>query len=175
LFKEKRDYRKREREIDLEIEKGISLPPGWAVFGPSSPLSRALISPARGPARPTSRARPHRAHCQPGPTRQPRSPSLPRDCPLFGRRAPLVSPFPLARDQAIGAFAAGRRPPRRLAINALASSVWRIVSPGTVPEPSRRNCLLEPSRHHCVPSSPSRQVSLVLATSPPRPPIKGPP
>jgi hypothetical protein len=55
------------------------------------PLSRALT---RGPAQPTSRARPRRAHCQPGPTRQPRSPSLPRDRPLSGRRALLVSPFP---------------------------------------------------------------------------------
>jgi hypothetical protein len=136
--------------------------PDWAESGPNSPsptsLSRALT---QGPARPTSHARPRRAHCQPDPTRQPRSPSLPRDRPLSGRRALLVSPFPLAHDQAIGAFAAGHCPPRRLAINVHTSSVWCLPPPRTMPEPSRRHLLPELSRRHCVPLSPPQQASPV--------------
>jgi hypothetical protein len=160
--------------LEIEKEKGISLPPVGPFPAQAPPLSRARSSPPPeaqlGP--PPARAR---AALTASPTHQPRSPSLPRDRPLSGRRAPLVSPFPLAHDQAIGTFVVGHCPPRRLAINALASSVWRLVSPRTVPESSRRHCLPEPSRRHCVPSSPPRQASPVLATSPHRPPIKGPP
>jgi hypothetical protein len=101
---------------------------------------------------------------------------LPRDRRLSGRRALLVSPFPLARDQAIGAFAADHRPPRRSPLTR-SPARFGALPPRTVPKPSRRHLLPEPSRGHCVPLSPPRQALPVLATSPPppQPPIKGPP
>jgi hypothetical protein len=156
-------------EIEKEKEKGISPPPVGPIPAQAPPpLSRALISPARGPARPTSRTRPHRAHYQPGPTRQSLLP-FPRIRSLSVNPAPLVSPFPRVRDQATGVIAASHRPPRRLTINTLASSVWRLASPCTVPEPSRRHPLPESFGRHCVPSSSPRQASPMLATSPPTP------
>jgi hypothetical protein len=163
-----------EIEKEKENEKGISLPPPVGRFRPKLlPLSRALVSPARGPARPTFHTRPllARPHTSAAPAI-----SL-HPLSLSVNSAPLVSPFPRARDQAIGAITARHRPPRHLAIYTLASSVWRLASLRTVPEPSRRQPLPEPSCRHCMPSSLSRQASPVLATSPPAPqsPIKVPP
>jgi hypothetical protein len=60
LFKGKRDYRKGEREIELEIEKEkkefLSSPLGWAKSSPSPPLSlsRQHSSPRSRPTRPIS-------------------------------------------------------------------------------------------------------------------------
>jgi hypothetical protein len=129
------------------------------------------LSPARSSPPPEAQlsppcVRPRRAHCQPGPTRQPLL-HFPRIHSLSVNPALLVSPFPPHRDQAIDAFTTGHRPPRRLAINALTSSVWRLVSPRTVPDTSCCHRLPEPSRRHYVPYSPPRQASPVLATSPP--------
>jgi hypothetical protein len=72
-------------------------------------------------------------------------------------------------------FTAGHRPPRRLTINALTSSVWCLAPPCTVLEPFLHSRLPESSRRHYVPSSPSwqaRRCSPPLLPSSPRAPIK---
>jgi hypothetical protein len=82
-------------EIEKE-KKGKISPLGWAESGPTfSPLSRApRSSPPRGPRGPSPLARPRSPlrRCQPGPTRQPRSPSLPRNRPLSDKRVPFLAP-----------------------------------------------------------------------------------
>jgi hypothetical protein len=163
-------------EIEIEKEKGKS-PLGWAGSGPTLSLSPTRSSPDRSPARPTSRAR---ARATPLSAR-PHPPATPALSPSrsLSLAGPACQPLlPLACDQAIGAFAAGHRLPRRLAINALTSSVWHLVPPRTMSEPSHHPRLPESSCRHCVPSSPSwqaRRCSPPLLPSPPRPPLKGPP
>jgi hypothetical protein len=171
-LKEKGDYRKGESKIDLEIgkekEKGISLlPPGWTDSGPSPPsLSRALRTAhtthlSRPPApRPAPHSTPLADDSTP-PISRARSHSLATALPLASR--PLLSatpPSPVIRYRRV----LHRPPPaRRLAIITLTSSVWRLASARAILSPR----LPEPShRHHCAPSSPPRQASPVLATSP---------
>jgi hypothetical protein len=144
--------------LEIEKEKGISPPLGWADSSPSFPPS---LSPARLSPPPEAQLGPPLACARVAPTVSPappvsRSRTFPASALSLSARPRLLAPSPLARDQAIGAFAAGHRLPRRLAINTLASSVWRLASPRTVPEPSRRHRLPEPSRRHCVPSWPPR-------------------
>jgi hypothetical protein len=156
--------------------KRKSSPPRLAVFGPTplslprarSPLGPRSQSPARPPAPAYARAAPPlpligRPHPSVAPTLAPLRP------PSLWQAGPACQPLlPLARDEAIGAFAAGHRPPHRLSINTLTSSVWRLTPPRIVPEPSLHPRMPESYRRHCVlitvvASSP------VLATSPPFP------
>jgi hypothetical protein len=77
--------------MEKEKEKGKS--PPSAGPNPAQPsLSCAPTLPPRGPRGPSPHAHPCSSirRCQPGPTRQSRSPSLPRNRPLSGK---LVSPF----------------------------------------------------------------------------------
>jgi hypothetical protein len=171
--------RKRNRNRKRKRKKEILPPLGWAGSGPTPSLYLARPFPAR-PTQPISRATAApplpligRPHPSAAPTLAPSRP------PSLWQTGPSCQPLlPLVRDQAIGAFAAAHRPPRRLAINALTSSVWRLAPPRTVPEPSLHPRLPEPSRCHCVPSSPpwqARRCSPPLLPFPPRPLIKGPP
>jgi hypothetical protein len=94
---------------------------------------------------------------------------------------PACQPLPPRPDHAIGAIAAGHRPPRCLAINTLANKVWRLasLSPCACPEPSRHPV------SRAIPSPPL--CAIIAATTsiagarhlsslpPPRSPIKGPP
>jgi hypothetical protein len=61
------------------------------------------------------------------------------------------APVPLACDQAIGAFTADHHPPRRLAINTLASKVGAL-----------RPCLLAPARAIPSPVCPSHPVATTV-------------
>ena len=164
--------------MEIEKEKGKSSPPRLGRIRPN-PLSPAPhSSPPLGPRGPSPLARPRfpLRRCQPGPTRQPRSPSAPRNCPLSGKRAPLVSPF-LAPVTKLSA----RSPP--VATHPVASpltrSPARLAPCGPVslrqPEPSRHppaQAILSPPLCAIIAAVAS---SPVLATSPPFParaPIK---
>jgi hypothetical protein len=162
--------------MEKEKEKGKS--PPSAGPNPAQPsLSCAPTLPPRGPRGPSPHAHPCSSirRCQPGPTRQSRSPSLPRNRPLSGK---LVSPF-LA-------------PVTKLSMQSPSAATRSIASPLTRSRarfgalhhralcpncPSAR--LPEPShRHHCAPSSPpwqARRCSPPCPPSPPWVPIKGPP
>jgi hypothetical protein len=160
------------KEMDLEKRKS---PPPWLgrirPKPPSPSLPRVRTSPPPeaqcGPSAARVALVPHSPlpRCQPGPTRQSRPSFLPRDRPLSGRYAPLVSSLPLS--PVIGYRRDHRRPPLCHIPSPLLAHQpnWRLAPvsshPVTTvcPEPSRR--------YHCVPSSPLRQASLVLATSPP--------
>jgi hypothetical protein len=92
-------------------------------FWPKPPPSRA---PATPPLPLAAQAAQHHA---PAPAPTPNTPAHPSatlpslaTAPLW-QAGPACQLPPLARDQAIGAFAAGHRPPHLLAINALTSSV----------------------------------------------------
>jgi hypothetical protein len=171
---------------ECDKKKKEILPPSAGRIRPNPPLSPTRSFPAR-PTQPISRA-PARARLRSRRT----SPPADRPAPPVSRAHPrslatalslasgprLSAPSPLARDEAIGAFAAGHRPPHRLSINTLTSSVWRLTPPRIVPEPSLHPRMPESYRRHCVPSSPpwqARRCLPPLLPSPPRPPIKGPP
>jgi hypothetical protein len=122
--------------------------------------SRRAFPPADRPAPPVSRNTP------------------PARTPLFPWQAGHARQLPLSLSPVIGYRRDHRRPSLRHIPSPLLvhQPNWCLAPvpshPVTTvcPEPSRR--------HHCAPSSPPRQASLVLATSPlppPQPPIKGPP
>jgi hypothetical protein len=161
LFKRKRRLKKKiKRNRNRNIKrKRKSSPPSAGSDLAQPPLSPARAVPSR-PTRPISRV-PTRARAAPplpliGRPHPSAAPALaPSRPPSLWQAGPACQPLlPLTRDQAIDAFTAGHRPPRCLAINALTSSVWRLTPPRTVPEPSLHSRLPEPSRRHCVPSSP---------------------
>jgi hypothetical protein len=123
-----------------------------------NPLSPAPhSSPPLGPS-PLTLPRPSLRRCQPGPTRQPRPPSLPRDRPLPDKQASPVSPF-------------SPSPVTRLSAHSPSATVRPVASPLTR-SPARfgimRPCALcpsrpftplpEPSCRSYVPSSPSWQA-----------------
>jgi hypothetical protein len=172
------------KEIELEIEKEKgNLSPRLGqirpnLSSPSPPRARASPPPETqcDPSAVRAALAPHSPlpRCQPGSTRQPRPPFPPRVRPLSSERAPLVSSLSLARDRLSTRSPPATAPPHPLVItrhqpNWCLASAPRHPVTTVCPEPSRR--------HHCAPSSPSRQASPVLATSPPppppRPPIKG--
>jgi hypothetical protein len=136
-------------------------------FWPKPPPSRA---PATPPLPLAAQAAQHHA---PAPAPTPNTPAHPSatlpslaTAPLW-QAGPACQLPPLARDQAIGAFAAGHRPPHLLAINALTSSVGtmrpRSLCPSRPFTPPR---LPEPSRHHFAPSPPSPATYKRTAPSP---------
>jgi hypothetical protein len=140
-----------------------SLPRGPRGPSPSCPLAGPRSS------------LPHRPS---DPTRQPQHPTHSRPLSLW-QAGPACQPLPRARDQSIGAIATGRHPPRRLAINMLASKVGAL-----------RPCLLALARAIPSPACPSHPVATTvrhhrrrgklvgarhLSSPLPRPPIKGPP
>jgi hypothetical protein len=124
-------------------------------FWPNS-LPRA--SPPSGPHGPfPPRARPRtRAPFPAASPTPPVSRSHPRSLSLSGKRAPLVSAFLAPVTGLVTRSPPATAPPRRLlAIIALTSSVWRLVSARAIPLPH----LPDPShRHHCAPPSPSLQA-----------------
>jgi hypothetical protein len=155
LFKGEKGLRKIKEKRKRKIKEKPS-PLNWAESGPSSsPLSpaRPHFSRARGPS--AARRAPAFAscsplpRCHPSPTRQLRPLLLPRIRPHSGRRAPLVSPFPSRPCLAINSIVAGHRQLCLLAINSLTSTNWRLASPRSVTELSRRHRL-----PRAIPSAP---------------------
>jgi hypothetical protein len=145
-------------------------PLGWAESGPTlSPTLPHAEFPAR-PTQPISRV-PARARAvpplpltgQPHPSAATPRPLAPRSS--SSKRAPLVSSLSLS--PVIGYRRDHRRPPlRHIPSPLLANQPNWCLAP--VPSHPVTTVCPEPSRrHHCAPSSPPRQASLVLATSPP--------
>jgi hypothetical protein len=150
--------------MKIEKEKGKSSPPRLGRIRPNPlSLARPRSSPPRGPHGPSplARPRPSLRRCQPDPTRQPRSPSLPRNRPLSNKRAPLVSPFlaPVTKLSARSPSVATRP-----VVSLLTRSPARLAP--CVPISLRQP---EPSRHppaQTVPSSPLCAIIAALASSP---------
>jgi hypothetical protein len=117
----------------------------------------------------------------------------PSQPPSLWQASPACHPLRRARDQAIDVITAGRHALHRFAINTLASSVWHLAPPRTVPELSlhpacpshpvttsvrhhRRRGKIAGARHLSSPSSPrapikraARAPSFTLASATPSP------
>jgi hypothetical protein len=145
----------------MELEKGNLPLLGWAESGPNPfPLSPTCshFSPTRGLVRPICRARRARTtHSSPSLLARPHPSSrpsfLPRDRPLSGRQAPLVSSLSLARDRLSTRSLPATAPPHPLAI--------------TRPPAKLPPCACaEPSRHHGVPRAiSSLQLCAIIAAA----------
>jgi hypothetical protein len=158
-------------EMEIEKEKGKSSPPRLGRIRTNHLSPACSRSPSRGPSGPSPLAPPRSSlrRCQPGPTCQPRSPSLPRNRPLSGKRAPLVSPFltPMTK-------LSTRSPPA--AARSIASPLTRSPARfGALRHPALcPSCPFTPPAR-AIPSSPLCAIiatvpsSPVLATSPPLP------
>jgi hypothetical protein len=124
-----------EIEMEIEKEKGKSSPPSAGPNPTQPPLSRAPALPLAAQAahlRSHTHAPPSAAASPAPPVSRARPRSLATALSLAS--GPACQPLPRARDQAIDAITAGRRTLHRFAINTLASSVWRLAPPHTVPE-----------------------------------------
>jgi hypothetical protein len=95
------------------------------------------------PARPPALAPCPLSRCQPGPTRQPLSPSLSLS---LWQAGPACQRLPRARDRASDVIATGHCSPRRLANITLTNSVWRLAAAQAIPSPR----LPEPSRRLAI-------------------------
>jgi hypothetical protein len=142
-------------------------PPGGADFGPSfsSPLSRA---PGLSPSVAAHAAQLPRSHALPLAAR-PRPSAMPAlTIALSLAGGPRLSALSLARDRLwTRSPPATARPVASPLLTHQQGSVPCVPVSLRLPQAIPSSPSAEPSRRHCLPSSPPRQASPVLATSPP--------
>jgi hypothetical protein len=132
----------KEIEIRNRKRKRKNLPLGWAVSGPTLPRV-PRPRPAHAARFPRALARDGAAPPLSLPARPHPSAALTLALSLW-QASPACQRLPRAHDRDSDTIAVGHCPPRRLAIIALTSSVWRLASARAISSPR----LSEPSRHH---------------------------